>query len=106
MSTINFANSQIYLTIPREDSIVSLLNSFVDLNIEVIKTADNSRYANDNYIKLNILGPFPLFNNSKMTISSVNYLEDITQAHIVPLMYKLITSAKVSDDLSIGFERD
>ena len=32
-------------------------------------------------------------------------LEDISQAHIISLMYKLITSAKDSDDLSIGFDR-
>ena len=105
MSTISSANSQTYVNIPREDSVVSLLNSFVDLNIEVIKTADKSRYANDNFIKLNNLGPIHLSNNSKLTTSSVIYLEDISHAHIVPLMYELITSAKVSDDLSIGFER-
>ena len=32
-------------------------------------------------------------------------MEGINHAHIVSLMYKLITSAKESDDLSIGFDR-
>ena len=40
-----------------------------------------------------------------MTTSSGKHLEDISHAHIVSLMYKLITSSKDSDDLSIGFDR-
>ena len=36
-STINTPNSQIYINIPREDNINSLLNSYLDLNFEVIK---------------------------------------------------------------------
>ena len=36
-STINTPNSQIYTNIPREDFVLSLLNSYLDLNFEVIK---------------------------------------------------------------------
>ena len=39
-------------------------------------------------------------------MSSEKLLEDNSQAHIVPLLYKLTTSARRSDDLSIGFNRD
>ena len=38
-----------------------------------------------------------------MTTSSGKHLEDIYHAHIVSLRKKLITSAKDSDDMSIGF---
>ena len=41
-----------------------------------------------------------------MTTSSGKHLEDVSHAHIVSLMYKLITTAKGCDDLSIGFDRD
>ena len=34
ISTINTANSQIYINIPREDSLMSLLKSYIDLNFE------------------------------------------------------------------------
>ena len=104
-STINTPNSQIYINIPREDSVISLLNSYLDLNFEVIKRADNSRYANGNDIRLVNLGPFALFSNSKLTTSSGKQLEDISHAYLVSLMYKLITSSKNSDDFSIGFDR-
>ena len=104
-STINTPNSQIYINIPREDSVISLSNSYLDLNFEVIKRADNSRYANGNDIRLVNLGPVALFSNFKLTTSSGKHIEDISHAHLVSLMYKLITSSKNSDDLSIGFDR-
>ena len=104
-STINTPNSQIYIIIPREDSLICLLNSYLDLNFEVIKKTDDSRYGNGNDIGLVNLGPIALFSNFKLTTSSGKHLEDISHAHLVSLMYKLITSNKNSDDLSIGFDR-
>ena len=104
-STINTPNSQIYINIPREDSVISLVNSYLDLNFGVIKKADDSRYGNGNDIKLVNLDPIALFSKTKLTTSSGKHLEDISHAHLVSLMYKLITSIKNSDDLSIGFDR-
>ena len=104
-STIKTSNSLIYNFIPREASVISLLNTYLDLNFEVIKKADDSRYANGNYIKLLNLGPIALFSNFKLTTSSGKHGEDISHAHFVSLMYKLITSSKNNDDLSIGFDR-
>ena len=105
-SAINTPNSQIYINIPREDSVISLLNSFLDLSFEVIKRADKSRYANGSDIKLVTLGPVALFSNFKLTTSSGKHLEDISHAQLVSLMYKLITSSKDSNDLSLGFDNN
>ena len=104
-STINSRNSQIYVNIPREDSVISLLRSYPDLNFEVIKKTDDSRYGNGNDIRLVNLGPIALFSKFKLTSSSGKHLEDISHAHLVSLMYKLITPNKNSDYLSIGFDR-
>ena len=41
-----------------------------------------------------------------LTNSSGKHLEDGSHAHIVSLVFKLITTAKGYDDLSIGFHRD
>ena len=57
ISTINAANSQIYINIPREDSVISLLNSYLDLNFDVVHAATNNRYADGNDIRLVNLGP-------------------------------------------------
>ena len=56
-------------------------------------------------ISLVNLGPIALFSKYKLTTSSGKHLEEISHAHIVSLMYKLLTSSKDSDDLSIGFNR-
>ena len=106
ISTINTANSQIYINIPREDSVISLLNSYLNLNFDVVHAATNNRYADGNDIRLVNLDPVALFSNYKLTTSSGKHLEDISHAHLVSLMYKLITTAKDMNDLSIGFDRD
>ena len=106
ISTINTANSQVYINIPREDSVISLLNSYLELNFDVLRADNSNRYIDNNDIRLVNLGPIALFSNYKITTSSGKHLENIDHAHIVSLMYKLLTSSKGSDDLSIGFDRD
>ena len=81
------------------------MNSYLDLNFEVIKRADKSRYANGNDIRLVNLGSIALFINYTKTTSSEKHLEDISHSHIVSLMYELITSREDSNDLSVGFHR-
>ena len=106
ISTINTANSQVYINIPREDSVISLLNSYLELNFDVLRADNSNRYLDGNDIRLVNLGPIALFSNYKLTTSSGKHLENIDHAHIVSLMYKLLLSSKGSDDLSIGFDRD
>ena len=106
ISTINTANSQIYINIPREDSVNSLINSYLELNFDVLHAANNNRYVNADDIRLVNLGPIALFSNYTLSTSSGKHLEEISHAHIVSLMYKLLTSSKNSNDLSIGFDRN
>ena len=106
ISTINTANSQVYIDIPREDSVISLLNSYLEINFDVVHAATSNRYVDGNDIRLVNMGPVALFSNYKLTTSSGKHLENIDHAHIVSLMYKLLSSCKGSDDLSIGFDRD
>ena len=104
-STIFTPNIQIYFNIPTEDSVISLMYSYLDLNFEVIKKADDSRYGSGNDIGLINLSPIALFSNYKQTTCTGKHLEDISNSHIVPLMYKLINSSKNNDDPPIGFDR-
>ena len=103
---MNTPNSQVYIKIPRKDSVNSLLNRYLDLNYEVLNAATNNRYVDGNDIRLVYLCPIALFGNYKLTTSSRKHLEKIDHAHIVSLMYKLITSSRGFDDSSIGFDRD
>ena len=104
-STINTPNSQIYIDIPRENSVIFLLNSYFDLNFDVLHAATGNRYVDNNALWLVNLGPSALFSNYKLTTNPGKHLEDINHAHIVSLMYKLIKSSRGSDYLSIGFDR-
>ena len=104
ISTINTANSQVSINIPLEDSVISLLNNYLEINFDVLQAMINNRYVDANDIRLVNLGPIALFSNYKLTTSSGKHLEEISHAHIVSLMCKLLTSNKDSDDLSIGFD--
>ena len=106
ISTINTPSSQIYINILREDSVISLLNSYIELNFDVLKAENSNRYADTDDMRLINLGPIALFNNYKLKTSSGKHLENIDHAHIVSLMYKLLSSSRDSDDLSIGFHRN
>ena len=106
ISKKNTANSQIYINIPREDSLISLLKSYIDPNFDVLNATTNNRYADGADIWLINLGKIALFSNFKLTTSSGKHLEKIDHALIVSLKYKLLTSSRDSDDLSIGFDRD
>ena len=83
-----------------------MINSYLELNFDVLHAATNNRYADGNDIRLVNLGPIALFSNYKLTTSSGKHLENIDHAHIVSLMYKLLTSSRVSNDLSFGLDRD
>ena len=71
----------------------------------MLHVATNNRNVDDNGIRLVNLGVIALFSNYKLTTSSGKQLENIDHAHIVSLMYQLLTSSRGSD-LSIGFDRD
>ena len=90
----------------REDYVVSLLNSYLDLYFDVLRAATGNRYADNNDIRLINPESIALFSIYKLTKKSKKYLEDNSFGHIVSVMYKLITSARGDDEFSIGLDRD
>ena len=106
VNTINTANSQTYINTPREDSLTSLLKSYLDFNFDALNAATINRYVDTDDIWLINLAAIALFSNFNLTTSSGKHLEKIDQAHIVSVMYKLLPSSRDTDDLSIGFDRD
>ena len=91
---------------PIEDSVNSLINCYLDLIFELIKAADNGRYANDNDLSLVNSSLMELFSFYMLRTSSGKHAEDLSYEYIVSFRYKLATSAKDSDDLFFGFDRD
>ena len=105
-STINTSKSQISNNIHREDSVISLLSSYLDSSFDVLHVATNKRHAVDDDIRLVIRGPIALISNYELTNKSGKNLEDFSHAYFVSLKNRLITSSKDTDELSIGFDRD
>ena len=105
VSTINTPNAQIFIIISREVSVITLLTSYLELNFDELQAASRNRYVDKNDIRLVNLRTIAFFSNYKLTTSSGKHLEDINHAHIVSLMYKLLTSSRGSEDFSIGIDR-
>ena len=91
LATVNNANSNISVSLPREDAYICLQNSFISLEFEVLKN-NNTRYTNGDEISLVNFGPISLFSEAKLTTSSGKHLEKVDNLHLISLMYKLLTS--------------
>ena len=83
-----------------------MLNLYLELNFDVLHAATNNRYVDENDKKFVNLGPIALFSNYMLTTASGKHFENTDHAHIVSLIYKLLTPSRGSDDLSVGFDRD
>ena len=81
-----------------------MLNSYLHSNFDVWHAAINNRCADNNDTRFVNIGPIALFSKYKLSTSSGKHSVDINHAHIVSLMYKLISCAKDTDDLSLGFD--
>ena len=79
-SSVNTPHSLLYINIPREDSVSFLFISYFDINFELIRKADKSRYANGDYIRLVNLELTALFSSFRLTTSSRRHLEDFSHA--------------------------
>ena len=83
-----------------------MLGNLLRLNFIVLHAATNNRHIDGDDIRLVNEGPIALFSNYKLQSSCGKHIEELNHAHIVCLMYKFKASARNSDDLSIGFDRD
>ena len=54
-----------------EDSVISLFNSYLEINLGVFHADGNITNANGNDTKLVDLGPLPLFSNANLTTGSI-----------------------------------
>ena len=98
LATVNNTNSNISISFPREDAYISLQNSSISLQFEVLKN-DNTRYADGDEISLVNFGPVASFSEAKLVTSSSKHLEKVDNLHTVCLMYKLLTSNQQTSEL-------
>ena len=65
---------------------ISLLNSFLDLNFAVLHAATGNRFVDNDDIRLVNLGPIAFLNSYKLTITSSRRNLEVSHGHIVCLM--------------------
>ena len=82
-----------------------MLNSYLELNFDVLQAVTGNRYVDGADIGLVNLAVIASSGIYKLTTSSGKLLEEINHAQNVSLMYKILSSSKESDDLSLGFDR-
>ena len=102
-ATINNNNSNISISLPREDANICLQNSYKSLDFEGLKNND-TRYADGDKINLVNFGPAALFSEAELTTSSGKHLEKVDNLHTVNLMNKLLTSQQQTSELMYDFE--
>ena len=103
LATVNNANSNISISLPREDAYTCIQNSYISLDFEVLKN-DNTRYANGDEISLVNFGPVALFSEAKLTTCSGKHLGKLDNLHPISLMYQLLTSTQQTSQLMYGFD--
>ena len=103
LATVNNNNSNITINIPREDSYISLQNSYILIDFEVTHD-DDTKYINGNEISLVNLGPVALFSEAKLTSHSGKDLEKVENLHTVSLMHKLLSSCHETIEPLYGFD--
>ena len=103
LATVNNANSNVSISLPREDAYICLQNSFISLEFEVLKN-NNIKFADGDEISLVNFGPISLFSEAKLTNFSGKHLEKVDNLHAVSLIHKLLTSTKSTSQLMYGFE--
>ena len=76
LSTVFIPNTQIYINIPRKNSVISLIKSYIILKFDVFHAANrDSRYADNIDLRLVNLGAIALLNKYKLTTSSGKHLQ-------------------------------
>ena len=103
LATTNNANSNVSISLPREDAYICLQLSYISLEFEVLKN-NNTTYANNDEINLVNFGSVALFSEAKLTTSSGKHLEKVDNLHPISLMIKLLTSGSQTSQLLYGFE--
>ena len=98
--------NQNFIDIPREDSAISLKDSYIELDFNVFhENGAQVQYAEGDHIKLVNLGPFAFFDKYRFTNSSGKEIEETDNSHVICLMYNFLSSSRDSDGLSKGFDR-
>ena len=92
LTGVNTPNSIIKISIPREDVFIDIGDSYLELEVDVLKAADNrTQYADGDTIQPNNLFGISLFHEMSLSTFGNKNLERVDQCYLASLMYKLLS---------------
>jgi hypothetical protein len=69
LTQINSPNAIIRIDVPREDTIINLDDSYLELELQVVKNADDTVYADNDAVSLVNFGHVGIFTEMTLTTS-------------------------------------
>ena len=103
LAKVNNANSNVSLSLPREDAYICLQNSYISVEFRGLKNYDK-RYTDGDEIILVNFGPVALFSEAKLVTSLGKHMEKVDNLQRNCLVYKILTSQQQTSQLMYGFE--
>ena len=85
LATVNNANSNISISLPKEDAYICLQTSYISVEFEVLNN-NNTRYADSDEISLVNFRPVALFSEAKLSTSSGKHPEKVDNLHPICLV--------------------
>ena len=84
-------NSPFNILIPREDVFADLRDSYLEIETQIVKSADDTLYADNDAIQPNNLFGISLFREMSLSSFGSKKLETIDHVYLASLMYKLLS---------------
>ena len=89
--------------IPREDAFIDIRDSYLEMEVEILKN-DNTRYAVNDDIQPNNLFGISLFRETTLSSSGSKQLERVDNVYLASLMYKLLSDNE--EDMIIVYKKE
>ena len=90
--------------IPREDAFKDIRDSYLEMEKEILKNADDTRYADGNDIQPNNLFGISLFREMTLSSFGSKQLERVDNVYLASLMYKLLSDNE--EDMIIVYKKE
>ena len=97
-------NAPFNIIIPREDVFADLRDSYLELEVQIVKNADDSLYADGDAIQPNNLFGISLFGEMSLKSFGSKLLESIENVYLASLMYKTISDNE--EDMMIIYKKE
>ena len=97
-------NSPFNIVIPREDVYADLRDSYIEIEVQVVKNADDSLYVDGTAIQPNNLFFISLFREMSLKTFGSKTIESVENVYLSSLMYKLLSDNE--EDMITIYKKD